>query len=130
MKTTKQIYLDHAATTPLDGKVFFEMKPYFSDKFANPSSVHKSGYLAREKVLEAREKIAEVLNCSPSEVIFTSGGTESDNLAIKGVAQARNFKGHIITTEIEHSAVLESVKNLESFENQLILHKQSHHLHL
>lgn len=113
MKATKQIYLDHAATTPLDRRVFFEMEPYFSDKFGNPSSVHKSGYLAREQVLKARKNVAKVLNCSPSEIIFTSGGTESNNLALKGVAEARNFKGHIITTKIEHSAVLESAKNLE-----------------
>ena len=93
----KKIYLDHAATTPLDERVLEAMKPYFSDKFGNASSIHSFGQEARAAVDQSREVVAQFLNCQPSEVIFTSGGSESDNLAIKGVVEAiisQNHKSH------------------------------------
>ncbi|MDW8027105.1 MAG: cysteine desulfurase NifS [Armatimonadota bacterium] len=110
----KPIYLDYAATTPLDPKVLEAMMPYLTEKFGNPNSVHTYGREARLAVDEAREKIANLLNCQPSEIIFTSGGTESDNLALRGLAEAYRQKGnHIITTAIEHHAVLHTCKALE-----------------
>jgi cysteine desulfurase len=110
----KRIYLDHSATTPLDRRVFEEMKPYFSLKFGNASSLHSFGREASEAVERARERVAKALNCSPSEVYFTSGGTEADNWALKGVAYANRKKGkHIITSSIEHHAVLHVCEYLE-----------------
>jgi len=81
------IYLDYAATTPLDPRVLEAMMPYLTEKFGNPNSIHAFGREARKAVDEAREKIAALLNCRPSELVFTSGGTESDNLALRGVAR-------------------------------------------
>jgi cysteine desulfurase len=110
----KRIYLDHSATTPLDRSVFEEMKPYFSSKFGNASSLHSFGREASEAVEEAREKVANVLKCKPSEVFFTSGGTEADNWALKGIVLANRKKGkHIITSSIEHHAVLHTAQYLE-----------------
>lgn len=110
----KEIYMDYAATTPLRREVLEEMLPYFSDKFHNPSSVYGPARLAGEAVQESREKIAKVLGASPGEIYFTSGGTESDNWAIKGTAFANRSKGrHIITSSIEHHAVLYTCKWLE-----------------
>ena len=106
------IYFDNAATTPVRKEVFTAMKPYFSTYFGNPSSLHAKGLEARDAVEEARKLIAEILNCATDELIFTSGGTESVNLAIKGIAFARK-KGHIITQKTEHDAVLETCKWLE-----------------
>ena len=106
------IYLDHAATTPLDKEVLTEMTPYFSDVFGNPSSLHNYGQKAKGELENAREQIAKELGCLPQEIIFTSGGTESDNLAIFGVLEAKRKqsttkqKGHVITSQIEHPAVL------------------------
>ena len=112
-----KIYLDHSATTPVDKKVLEAMNPYFSDVFGNANSIHNFGQKALSGVDEAREQVARFLNCEPSEVIFTSGATESDNLAIKGVARALRDRGlrdmHIITTKVEHEAVLEPCKELE-----------------
>jgi cysteine desulfurase len=108
----KNIYLDHAATTPVAKEVLTEMLPYFSEKFANPGSLHYPGLEANKVVNEAREKIAQILNCNADEIIFTSGGTESVNLAIKGIALDKK-KGHIITSKIEHPAVLETCRFLE-----------------
>ena len=85
-KKDASVYLDYAATTPLDARVFKKMQPYFSEKFANPSSLHESGQEAKSAIKEAREKVAAVLNCQPDEVVFTSSGTEADNLALKGSA--------------------------------------------
>ncbi len=99
-------YLDHAATTPLDPEVFKIMKPYFTEKFGNPSSIHETGHGAKVAIKKAREQVAKVLHCRPNEILFTSGGTESDNLALKGVAEANNWKGHIITSVIEHHAII------------------------
>lgn len=106
----KEIYLDHAATTYLDKTVLKEMIFCYKQIYANPSSLHQAGLIAKNTLNEAREKVAKILNCNPQEIIFTSGGTESINLAIKGVAKK---KGHIITTKIEHPAVLETCKFLE-----------------
>lgn len=109
--TKKRIYLDYAASTPLDKNVKKEMDAAESF-FGNPSSIHEEGRRAKKIIEESRKKIAEILGAKSGEIIFTSGGTESDNLAIFGVA--RYFKkGHIITSKIEHSAVLEPCRQLE-----------------
>jgi cysteine desulfurase len=109
-----QIYLDYAATTPTDQKVIEAMLPYFGEVFGNPSSIHAFGQEARAAVEEARLKVGSFLRASPAEIVFTSGGTESDNFAIKGVAYANRKKGdHIITSVIEHPAVLETCRFLE-----------------
>jgi cysteine desulfurase len=111
------VYLDHHATTPVDERVAEEMTPYLTENFGNPASDdHLYGAQAKEGVEQAREQISDVLNCRKEEIIFTSGATESDNLAIKGVADyaERKDKGnHIITGETEHEAVLEACEVLE-----------------
>ena len=114
----KKIYMDYAATTPVDNDVLKEMLPYFKDVFGNPSSIHSWGRTAFNAVEKAREQIAKLLNSDADEIIFTPGATESDNLAIKGVAynnkDKRDTKGaHIITSVVEHPAVLEVCKHLE-----------------
>ncbi|MEN3038663.1 MAG: cysteine desulfurase family protein [Candidatus Kryptonium sp.] len=105
----RKVYLDHSATTPVDPAVIEAMLPYFAEIFGNPSSVHQFGREAKVAIEEAREEIAEFINAERSEIIFTSGGTESDNFAILGVALAgfKKGKNHIITTQIEHHAVLD-----------------------
>ena len=109
-----KIYLDNAATTPMAKEVLEAMLPYFSEKFGNASSIHSYGREAAEAIEKSREKIASKLNAEPGEIIFTSGGTESNNIALKGIALANKAKGqHIITTKIEHSCVLNSAKFLE-----------------
>ncbi|KKS43539.1 hypothetical protein A3H03_03240 [Candidatus Kuenenbacteria bacterium RIFCSPLOWO2_12_FULL_42_13] len=110
------IYLDHAATTPLDKEVARVMADFAVKKFGNPSSLYKLGRAAAGVVHESRVSVAKILNCSPEEIIFTAGGTESDNMAIFGIANqflatAKNY--HLITTNIEHAAVLNSFKALE-----------------
>jgi len=111
------IYLDNSATTSVDTQVLDAMLPYFSNKFGNASSVHSFGQEARAAIDNARYKIAEFLNCKSTEIIFTSGGSESDNLAIKGILEASEIeKPHIITLAFEHHAILETVKELESDE--------------
>ncbi|MCK4588861.1 MAG: cysteine desulfurase [Nanoarchaeota archaeon] len=107
------IYLDHSATTYVDQEVMAAMKPYFTEDFGNPSSMHQLGLSAKEAVQEARQSIAQILNCQPNEIIFTSGGTESVNLALQGLAQEKK-QGHIITTKTEHHAVLNTCKYLET----------------
>ena len=110
----KAIYLDYAATTPVDPGVIEAMLPYFRDTFGNPSSIHSFGQQARTAVEDAREKMASFLGAKPAEIIFTSGGTESNNFAIKGIALANRKKGnHIITSAIEHHAVMEPCHFLE-----------------
>ncbi|MCK4240806.1 MAG: cysteine desulfurase NifS [Candidatus Atribacteria bacterium] len=110
----KRIYMDHAATTSTDSEVVKAMEPYFTQKYGNPNSIHSFGQEAREAVEEARKKIAHLIGANPSEIIFTGGGTESDNFAIKGIAWANQKKGnHIITSKIEHHAVLHSCQFLE-----------------
>ncbi|MSQ08075.1 MAG: cysteine desulfurase [Dehalococcoidia bacterium] len=106
--------MDHAATTPVRPEVLEAMLPYFSEKFGNPSSLYGFAQESREAVDSAREKVARILHCRDSEVVFTSGGTESDNTALKGVASAMRGSGrHIITTAIEHHAIIHSCEQLE-----------------
>jgi cysteine desulfurase len=110
----KIIYLDNAATTPVRPEVLKAMLPFFSEKYGNPSSLHVKGQEAAFAIKKSREKIAQILNCKPNEIVFVSGGTESVNLALKGFALANRRKGnHIITQKTEHHAVLESCKWLE-----------------
>ncbi|MFV5962528.1 cysteine desulfurase family protein [Bacillus sp. AK25] len=110
----ERIYLDHAATTPMDQRIVDKMMPYFTEIFGNPSSIHSYGREARKWLDEAREVIAGELHCKQQEIILTSGGTEADNLAITGVAMARQHEGkHIITTKTEHHAVLHTCERLE-----------------
>lgn len=110
-----QVYLDHAATTPTDPAVVEAMLPYFTERFGNPSSIYRWGREGREAVENARETVARILGAQPPEIIFTGGGSEADNLAIKGVALASRSKGnHIITSAIEHHAVYDAAKFLES----------------
>ena len=110
----KKIYMDHAATTSTDIEVGKTMNPYFSLKYGNPNSIHSFGQEAKEAVEEARKKIAYLIGANHSEIVFTAGGTEADNYAIKGIAWANQKKGnHIITSKIEHHAVLHSCQFLE-----------------
>lgn len=115
--TEDAIYLDHHATTPVDERVVKEMQPYFTEQFGNPASDdHLFGAESKQGVETAREQIAEIIGCRKEEIIFTSGATESDNLAVRGVAEyaEKHGKGsHIITSEIEHEAVLEVCESLE-----------------
>ena len=110
---SRQVYLDHNASTPVHPEVVEAMLPYFSERFGNPSSVHGFGREAREGLETARDQVAHFLRVGKEEIVFTSGGTESDNMAVKGVAMARG-RGHIITTKIEHHAVLRAVQILET----------------
>ena len=109
-----RIYLDHAATTPVDERVKAAMLPFLEAEFGNPSSLHHWGRQARKALEAARQSVAQSLHAQPSEIVFTSGATEADNLAVIGVAQALKDKGrHIITTGIEHAAVDSACKLLE-----------------
>ncbi|MFV9510945.1 cysteine desulfurase family protein [Tepidibacillus sp. LV47] len=111
-----RIYLDHAATTPIHPQVFEKMKPFLQEKFGNPSSIHRFGKSVKLPLEDARVYIARTLNVHPTRIVFTSGGTESDMLAMIGVALANQEKGkHIIISEIEHSAVMEAAKWLQDF---------------
>jgi len=111
----RRIYLDYAATTPTHPDVAKAIRPYFSKAFGNPSSMHSFGQEARIAIEEARDKVASLIGANSEEIVFTSGGTEADNFAIKGIAYANEGKGsHIITSSIEHHAVLETCKFLES----------------
>ena len=110
---SRRVYLDHNASTPVHPEVLAEMLPYFGEVFGNPSSIHAFGREAREGMDRARERVASFLNVSPQEIVFTSGGTESDNFALKGLAGARG-KGHVITSQVEHHAVLRAARALEA----------------
>ncbi|HWW77411.1 MAG TPA: cysteine desulfurase family protein [Pyrinomonadaceae bacterium] len=102
----RRVYLDHSATTPVDGRVVEAMLPYLTEKFGNPSSVHFYGQEARAAVDRARREVANLVNARPNEVVFVSGGTEANNLAIRGVCELNAERGrHLITTAIEHSSV-------------------------
>jgi cysteine desulfurase len=108
------IYMDHAATTPLDRRVFERMRPYFGEFFGNPSSIYGLGRKSLAALDAAHETVARLLNCRPTEIVFTGGGSEADNLAIKGVAYSPRRRGkHIITSAIEHHAVLRTCEHLE-----------------
>jgi len=109
------IYLDHNATTPLDPRVFEAMLPYLREAWGNPSSPYRFGQEARAAVERARNRVAECLGCRPAEVLFTGGGTEADNLALRGVTRALRDRGrHVVTSAIEHPAVLRTCKALEA----------------
>jgi len=109
-----RVYFDHNATTPVDPEVLAAMLPYFTQEFGNASSIHSTGQRARAAVERARESVAALLGARPAEITFTSGGTESDNLAVFGtVAAARGAKKHVVTSQIEHHAVLNSCQVLE-----------------
>ncbi len=112
---TTPIYLDHAATTPVDGRVLAAMLPYFSDDYGNPSSSHAFGRRAEKAVEQARRDVAASLNCSPAEIIFTGCGSEADNLALRGAALAvreQRGAGHLVVSAIEHEAVLATARQL------------------
>ncbi len=110
----KRVYLDYSATTPVKKEVLSEMLPFFTENFGNPSSIYSYGREAKQAVDSARDKVAKAMGANPNEVYFTSGGSEADNWAIKGIAYANAAKGnHIITTKIEHHAVLHTCEYLE-----------------
>jgi len=114
MGSSMNVYLDHAATTPVDPRVFHVMLPYFTERAGNASSVHALGQEARAAVDQARAQVAAAVGARPAEIVFTSGATESDNLAVGGVALATEARGrHIVTTAIEHHAILEACHFLE-----------------
>jgi len=114
MTFQRRIYMDHAATTPVDQEVVEAMMPCFTRVYGNASSLHSFGREAHNAMEEARRKVAELINAESEEIVFTAGGTESDNIAIKGVAYANRSRGdHIVTSTIEHPAVLETCRSLE-----------------
>ena len=117
------IYLDYSATTPTDSRVLEAMLPYFSASFGNPSSVHRYGQVAESAIDSARETVASILNCRPDEIIFTSGGSESDNLALRGAAYAMREKTGatwILASRAEHPAITKTLLHLEKYEGFLI----------
>lgn len=107
-----RVYLDNAATTPLDEVVFDAMKPFLLEHYGNPSSIHSHGREVRAAIERSRKKVADLLNTSPAEIFFTSGGTEADNMAIKSSIETHGLK-RVITSKIEHHAVLHTLENLE-----------------
>jgi cysteine desulfurase len=111
---TALIYLDHNATTPVEPRVLEQMLPYLEGRFGNPSSGHPLGWEAHEAVAQARSQVAGLLGCEPDEVVFTSGGTESNNLAIRGVAERLTEPGRIVTSSVEHPATVEPLAWLEA----------------
>lgn len=115
----KSIYLDYASTTPTDPRVVSAMEPYWNKYYGNPSSLYKLGLKSKQAIDESRRQIATILNCQPEELIFTGGGTESINLAIKGIAQPTKETGHIITSTIEHHAVLNATARVNSWGHKL-----------
>lgn len=113
----KRIYMDHSATTPVAPEVLEAMLPYFTEMFGNASSLHSFGLEAKEALEESRSKVAALIGAQPEEIVFTSGGTESDNLALKGIANRSREKGkgnHIITSVVEHPAILETCRKMET----------------
>jgi cysteine desulfurase len=109
----RQIYMDHGATTPMREEVLEAMLPFLKENYGNPSSIHSQGRAVRREIDTAREKIATILGADPKEIIFTAGGTESNNIALRGSAKKRGEPGHIITSSIEHHAVLDVCRDLE-----------------
>ena len=126
MRNTRDVYLDYSASTPVDPRVLESMLPYFSDVYGNPSSTHRYGRAADRAIESARETVAAILNCRPSEIIFTSGGSESDNLALRGAAWQARTQGRpakLITSPVEHSAVSGAVQQLGAlmdFETEIV----------
>jgi cysteine desulfurase len=110
-----RIYLDYNASTPIAPKVLEAMMPYLTSKFGNPSSSHSFGVECRAAIEQARERVANLLGCEASEIVFTSGATESNNMVIKGIAKAAGKGNHFITSQIEHPAVLEPCRHIERF---------------
>ena len=118
MNSRNKVYLDYAATTPLDPSVMEAMSPYFSHLFGNPSSVHTFGQLAEAAIEKSRETVADCINCHPEEVVFTSCGSESDNLALRGTAMAAKHHrnaNHILISPVEHHAVTNTARQLNEF---------------
>jgi len=114
------IYLDHAATTPVDARVLDAMLPYLREHYGNPSSLHRLGQDAARAVRRARAQVADILNCSPQEIVFTSGATESNNLALRGIVLAQPTEGHrrhLVISAVEHKAVLETAQDLHEHYN-------------
>jgi len=111
-----KVYFDNAATTPLSPEVFEAMKPFFTEHFGNPSSIHSFGRVAKSHIEKARKKVADILNAAPAEIFFTSGGTEADNMALSGCVAARNIR-HIIASPLEHHAVLHTLDRLQQTGN-------------
>lgn len=117
MAARRDVYLDHSASTPVDPRVLEAMAPYFTEVYGNSSSLHSYGRRAEAAVERARETVSSILRCKPSEIVFTSGGSESDNLAVRGAAWAARAQGkgaHLVTTPVEHSAVTATVKQLST----------------
>jgi cysteine desulfurase len=126
MSPKREIYLDYSASTPVDPRVLDVMMPYFSEVYGNPSSSHRFGRKAEQVIEDARSRVAEVLNCKHTEIVFTSGGSESDNLAIRGagwMAKKYNKPSRLITSPIEHSAVINTVQQMDDvmrFETDIV----------
>ncbi len=116
-RAQREVYLDYSASTPVDPRVLEAMLPYFSQIYGNPSSAHRQGRRAQRAIDTARESVAQILNCAPGEIVFTSGGSESDNLALRGAAWHARHVGspsRVITTPVEHSAVSNTVQQLQA----------------
>lgn len=116
---TKNVYLDYASTTPTDPRVVSAMEPYWTENYGNPSSLYKIGLKSKNAIISARQTVAEFLNCQPDEIYFTGSGTESINMAIKGVIFAKKEKVHIITSLIEHHAVLNACSRMNNLGHEL-----------
>ena len=112
--SNRQVYADHSATTPVREEVLEAMLPYLKDQYGNPSSIHAQGRSVRRAIEEAREKTALAIGAKPEEIFFTAGGTESNNLTLRGAAKKRGSAGHIITSGIEHHAVFDVCRDLEA----------------
>ena len=119
--SSRLIYLDHAATTPVREEVLDAMVPYFSQVFGNPSSLYAIAGESRNAIDEARARVAAVLNCRTSEVVFTGGGTEADNMAVKGVASTFDASGDILVSEIEHHAVIHAAEQMEEHGHRVVI---------
>jgi cysteine desulfurase len=117
--TSRKVYMDHGATTPLREEVLEAMLPFFREHYGNPSSLHAQGRTVRKELENARDKIAGILGAEPKEIIFTSGGTESNNIVLRGAAKKRGTTGHIITSGIEHHAVFDVCRDLEKEGHQV-----------
>jgi cysteine desulfurase len=111
---SSRIYFDHSATTPLDPRVLETMLPYFDGAFGNPSSLHREGRIAREAVDAARAQVADLIGAEPEEIVFTASGTEADNLALIGAVRASGKPAHLVTSAIEHAAILQTCRHLAS----------------